>query len=86
MIIPYLGPGQSAAGLQLAVTVYSDVPLAAAGASGCVMQEEVDVARCWCDKCGGKKSPFQTVVEKLECLEVVMDQRLAFLDGLLAAR
>jgi len=83
IVIPYLGPGETAEGLQLVVTVYSDVPMGRPGTAGGRGGE--DWEKCWCEKCNGKKSPFQHVIEKMEKLEMIMDQRITFLDGLISA-
>ena len=71
------------AALTFVVTVYSDLPQEATKAAVAAAEHE-SFEFCYCEKCNGNKSPYQVIIEKMECIEAVMDERLAFLDGLLA--
>ena len=83
VVVPYLAAGEDAEGLTFVVTVYSDLPQEATKAAVAAAEHE-SFEFCYCEKCNGNKSPYQVIIEKMECIEAVMDERLAFLDGLLA--
>merc|ERR1719230_1786130 len=86
VLIPYLGAahaGAAPAGLQLAVTIYSDVPHVVG--SGKVAEPE----GAWkCEMCAAafprRVCPFSIVHSKMVRIEEIMDQRLVFLDQLIA--
>jgi len=72
-------------GAQLALTIYSDVPLhptEATAAAAVAEPTELDV--CLCPKCNGKKSPFQLIYEQMARLEATVDERIEFLDRIIA--
>ena len=86
VVVPYLAAGEEAAGLTFVVTVYSDLPQEAtkAAVAAAEQAEQASFEFCYCEKCNGKKSPYQVAIEKMDRIEKIMDERLAFLDGLLA--
>ena len=80
VLVPYIDAAhEGEKELRYAVTLFSDAPMgevvaAAAGAAG------EFVCELYGDKC-----PFKGVVERIEGMERVMDERLAFLDAVLAS-
>ena len=94
VLIPYLGDGQAVPPqLQLAVSVYTDVPHAL-GQGGqpapvpAVVEASVEPA--WtCETCAAafprRECPFGVVHDKMSRVETIMDNRLAFLDQVIAA-
>ena len=91
VLIPYLGDGQAAAvppQLQLAVTVYTDVPhtLSPGGEPAPVPGPEPP----WvCEGCAAafprRDCPLGAVHDKMSRVESIMDSRLAFLDQVIVA-
>jgi len=83
VLVPFLGAGQpgAAAGLQYTITVYSELPLADAE-----VPTAADSGGAWeCELCEGGHGapcPFRAIVEKMDKMEALMDERMRFLDQL----
>ena len=96
VLIPYLGGGEAAPPqLQLAVSVYTDVPHAL-GQGGqpappptVVEAPKVVEPAFTCETCAAafprRECPFGVVHDKMSRVETIMDNRLAFLDQVIAA-
>ena len=94
VLIPYLGDGQAVPPqLQLAVSVYTDVPhaLGQGGQPAPAPAPAPAVAEApWkCETCAAatprRPCPFDLVYDKMSRVEAIMDNRLAFLDQVIAA-
>lgn len=85
VVVPFLGGGEQAASLQYTVTVYSELPLedaqpvavaTAGGDAGAPFECEL------CEGGHGSPCPFREIVEKMDKMEALMDERLRFLNTL----
>ena len=92
VLIPYLGDGQAVPPqLQLAVSVYTDVPhaLGQGGQPAPAPAPAVAEDPWKCETCAAaiprRPCPFDLVHDKMSRVEAIMDNRLAFLDQLIAA-
>lgn len=85
ILIPYLSHDESAEELEFCLTLYSDMPpLTDRRSTAPAAKPQSQGELCFCDKCNGRKSPFQLVIEKMEQVEQIMDERIGFLDRLIA--
>ena len=85
LVIPFLGSGQNPpAHLQYTVTVYSELPLAAAAAaSDDAAPQSASEWECeTCEPGHGFPCPYRAICEKMEKMEALMDERIAFLQAL----
>lgn len=82
VVVPYLGVDEEAAGLQFRMTVYSDLPQEEEVLPPSIETPQEESELCFCAKCRGRKSPFQLLIEKMTSVEIVMDERIKFLESL----
>ena len=94
VVVPFLAPGQPPTELQYALTIYSECPLAdpqyctptAAGATLLGTGGLWECEQCSVEQGGhGPTCPYRVVVEKMAKIEAQLDERIAFLDEMLAA-
>jgi hypothetical protein len=92
-VVPFVADGHAAAAAayQFAVTLYSDAPFEFGGEGGGAARAAAAPPPCpdwvcpgnkYCE--GADKCPFHKVLEKMERVGAIMDQRIAFLDEVLA--
>lgn len=83
----YASPGQPQSTLKYAITIYSDVPIGDVRDGAIV--PATDVGGWPCEACSiaegghGPTCPFRTVVEKMQRMESLLDERIAFLNEVL---
>ncbi len=89
VLVPYLGPGQPPLTLRYNLTIYADTPIGDVG-SAPAKAMPTSVGAWPCEACSvadgghGPTCPFRILVEKMQKMEALLDERCVFLDELLA--